>query len=249
MINASSRSRPPHLGHSKTLRSNPDEPRLALQMQRALLEDVAFRARYARRRRAPGREPASAPPGTLAAAVSGFRSFYALGEGFFPHEPAQDAGPLAFAARVLARDHDAYHVLCEYETSDHDEIALQSLLCAQSPGVFAAFVAMVLRCPDLIARRYKHLRDLLDAELDLDAVRRGQRARPLLGCDCEALALQPLATVRRSLQLGPREERRAAGELRNSCGGKRVEPFFDRAVYTDGALAGYGPISTPARHS
>lgn len=205
-----------------------DAPQLVARTQRALLEDETFRTRHARRAQATS-APGSGPPGSLAAAVSGFRAFYALGEGFFPSEPALDTGPLAFAARELARDHDAYHVLCEYETSDHDEVALQSLLCAQAPCVFGAFVAMVQCCPDLPARRYKHLRDLLDAELDREAVLRGQGARPLLGCDCQAQALQPLAALRSILLLGPRAARRAASELDNSCGGRRVQPFFQTA--------------------
>jgi ubiquinone biosynthesis protein COQ4 len=123
-----------------------------------------------------------------------------------------------------------YHVLCEYETSDHDEVALQSFLCGQAPAVFGCFVTLLMRASNLDQTRYKHLRDVLDAPLDRQAFVRGRHAVAFVICDFAALAARSLPEVRRMLEIGPRAPRRDSHELQNSCGGKRTRPYFDRSV-------------------
>lgn len=219
------------LTHVRTLRDAAallDDRTLRERTERALLALPEFARRYAARCHA-HLEPCAEPAGSLAAAVRGFRAFYQLGPDFFPAGQLAEAGPLAYAAFSLARDHDAYHVLCAYETSDHDEIALQSLLCAQAPCVFAAFVVAVQRSAEVVGLRYKHLRDLLQGELDLEAVQRGLRARPLLLCDCVARGHERLERLRSALELPPRTALPTRAELANTCGGKRHEPFFGGA--------------------
>ncbi|HKU42464.1 MAG TPA: Coq4 family protein [Polyangiales bacterium] len=201
------------------------DPHLVARVEHALLERPWFAALYARRR-----DPAAlggiGANTRLGAAVRDFRSHYELVPSFFPASLAAEATPLELAAWLLARDHDLYHVLCEYETSDHDEIALQSFLCAQAPCVFGCFVALLLQTSDLDAARYKHLRDLLDAEPDPAAAARGKRARPLIAENLLHVAERPLAELRRQLGIAP-ARRGAPDELRNSCNGKAAGPYFE----------------------
>src|SRR5262245_39661268 len=199
-------------------------PELCERAENALLARPWFAVLYERRRDLAALSGVST--GTrLGAAVRDFEAHYGLVPSFFPAELVADARPLELAAWLLARDHDLYHVLCEYETSDHDEIALQSFLCAQSPCVFGGFVSLLSKTADLQAERYKHLRDLLDAEPDLDAAARGRRARPLLALDFTTLADRSLPELRRLLAIEP-PRRAYAADLRNTCSGRRVGPYF-----------------------
>ncbi|HKP63589.1 MAG TPA: Coq4 family protein [Polyangiales bacterium] len=201
-----------------------EDPQLVARAERDLLARPWFATLYARRGDAAALS--GIPAGTrLGAELRNFRSHYGLVPNFFPAELAAAATPLELAAWLLARDHDLYHVLCEYETSDHDEIALQSFLCAQAPCVFGCFIAILLRMNDLQAARYKHLRDLLDAEPDPSAAERGRRARSLIVEDLGRLADRSLTQLRRQLGIEP-ARRDSARELRNTCSGRRVAPYF-----------------------
>jgi hypothetical protein len=195
-------------------------------VERSLLGLPAFCAQLERARR--GDETRAAEdcePHSLAAVLCEFRRHYALAPNFFPLS-GSSARPLEYAAWLLARDHDAYHVLCEYETSDHDEVALQSFVCGQAPCVFAYFVSRVDHAAGLERACFKHLRDLLDAEIDRDAWTRGRRARPLLSLDVVAERGTDVGALRRSLAIEPRAARPCRAELRNTCGGKAARPFF-----------------------
>lgn len=200
------------------------DPQLTARTERELLARPWFAALYARRGDAAalsGIDPAT----RLGAEVRNFRSHYGLVPSFFPADLAASATPLELAAWLFARDHDLYHVLCEYETSDHDEVALQSFLCAQAPCVFGCFIAILLRMSDLQAARYKHLRDLLDAEPDPSAADRGRRARSLIAEDLGPLADRSLPDLRRQLGIEP-ARRDSSRELRNTCSGRRIGPYF-----------------------
>lgn len=220
-----------------------DAPGLRSALERAVLAHPALARRYEGRAR-DAQTPAS-PPGSLGAVHAAFRTWYGLGPNFFPRELERSASPLEFAACLLARDHDAYHVLCDYETSDADEVSLASFVCAQTPGVFACFVRLLERCPELADARFKHLRDLLDAAPDRDAMGRGRAARTLVTVDLPAACGEPLGALRRALAILPRRGASSAARLHNTCGGRRVPPFFHREAAesrpTSACAAGAGP--------
>jgi hypothetical protein len=102
--------------------------------------------------------------------------------------------------------------------------------------VFAGFIAGVLRAHELHAQRFKHLRDVLESELDLAAFLRGRRARTLVTCDLAALAHRSVAQLRRALAIEPRAPRTCAETLDNTCGGRRAPPDFSQL-----SAAGLGP--------
>jgi ubiquinone biosynthesis protein COQ4 len=201
---------------------------LGTRVERTLMDQPEFAELYRQRARATSTHAdcANWPAGSLGAVLCDFRAWYGLVPDFFPVSFAAQASPLEFAASLLARDHDAYHVLCEYETSDADEVALQSFLCGQAPVVFACFVTTITRCPELGATGFKHLRDLLDSELDREAFSRGREAHPLITLDLSGRCGESLASLRRSLAIEPRRAQPAGPALRNTCGGKRVAAYF-----------------------
>jgi ubiquinone biosynthesis protein COQ4 len=165
-------------------------------------------------------------PGTLAAELRAFRGHYGLAPNFFPLDTAAAMNPFERVRWILARDHDAYHVLCEYETSDHDEVALQSFLCGQAPCVLAVFFARVVRSTELGRARFKHLRDILDCPLDREALERGRDAGLLVAVDLPEHGRRSVSQLRAALEIAPRRLQPAAAELRNTCGGLRVGPYF-----------------------
>lgn len=202
-------------------------PGVVARHNQALLGLPGFRPRYEARGPLTPAPPAGAPAGTLARVLADFMAWYELQVGFFP----SDAGALAamdpteFAAHMLAVYHDVLHVIAGHNTSDLDEVSLQSLLFGQAPIAFASFIARVRAAPDLAtALRYKHLRDLLACPLDREAAARGRAARPLLDLAFESLWYEPLVGLRRRLGLGPRTP--AAGAERNTCGRPSGAHFF-----------------------
>lgn len=201
-----------------------DTPGLRSALEGELMAQPAFAARYANRARS-NRET-SCPPGSLGAVQEDFRAWYGLGPNFFPATLEADASPLEFAACLLARDHDAYHVLCAYETSDADEVALASFLCAQTPGIYACFVGLLESSQELADTRFKHLRDLLDSALDHEAMHRGRAAAVLVTVDLLASRVAQLSELRHALAIPPRSSPPGVGALRNTCGGRRVSPYF-----------------------
>jgi ubiquinone biosynthesis protein COQ4 len=204
------------------------QPGLATNVESALIGVPAFCAQYERARRT-GEARASSPSESdhsLAAVLRAFQRHYSLGPNFFPFSFSTACRPLEYAAWLLARDHDAYHVLCEYETSDRDEVALQSFVCGQAPCVFGYFIAMVEHAPELTRASFKHLRDLLDCEIDREALLRGRRARSLLALDSVAQAGVEIDALRSALAIGPRGARPSSEELRNTCGGRDARAFF-----------------------
>jgi hypothetical protein len=98
----------------------------------------------------------------------------------------------------------------------------------QAPGVFACFIASVARAPNLAAPHFKHLRDVLGSAIDRKAFARGRRAQPLFTFDLEACAGESAVHVRRRLEIEPRSARPSGGDLDNTCGGKRMPPYFTR---------------------
>jgi hypothetical protein len=207
-----------------------------LRCERALMSAPPFAALYRRRAQL---EPIEAdddePRASLAATLRDFRAWYGLQPEFLPGSALAAHAPIELAVALLTRDHDVYHVLCEYETSDADEVALQSFLCGQAPCVFAGFIAGVLHAHDLEAQRFKHLRDVLESELDMEAFMRGRRARTLVTCDLAALAHRPVAQLRRALAIEPRAPRTRAETLENTCGGRRARPYFSQPSAAGGA--------------
>jgi ubiquinone biosynthesis protein Coq4 len=213
-----------------------DAPGLRSALEREILAQPAFAARYARRARSA--PEIACPPGSLGAVHEDFRAWYGLRPNFFPAALEAAASPLEFAACVLARDHDGYHVLCAYETSDADEVSLASFLCAQTPAIYACFVTLLERCQELADARFKHLRDLLDSTLDREAMRRGRAARLLVTIDLPARAGESLVGLRRALAIPPRRGPSDAAARKNTCGGKQALPYFRRAsAHPDRPLA------------
>jgi hypothetical protein len=99
-------------------------------------------------------------------------------------------------------------------------------MCGQAPVVFACFVATITRFPDLGATGFKHLRDLLDSEIDRDALSRGRNAHPLISRDLSALLGESVGSVRRRFAIEPRRTRPTELELTNTCGGRCVAAYF-----------------------
>jgi ubiquinone biosynthesis protein COQ4 len=203
------------------------QPGLMQSVEHALLALPSFCAQYERVRCGDESSEASECESqhSLSAVLGEFRRHYALGPNFFPFS-GSCARPLDYAAWLFARDHDAYHVLGEYETSDHDEVALQSFVCGQAPCVFAYFVSRVDSAAGLERACFKHLRDLLDAQIDQVAWDRGRRARPLLSLDVAEQSSSDVGALRKRFAIEPRSARPTRADLRNTCGGKDAQPFF-----------------------
>lgn len=194
----------------------------------ALLALPGFASRYhARGPLAPGPREAS-PAGSLGRVLGGFLAWYGLEPGFFPRsgDALAAMGPTDFAAHMLGVYHDVFHALTGYNTSDDDEVAIQSFLFGQAPVAFARFIAEVRSAPDLAsAPRYKHLRDILGRPLDPAALARGRAAAPLLDLDYEAAWSVPVEALQARLGIAP-APRPAARSGRNSCGGRDDAHFF-----------------------
>lgn len=194
----------------------------------ALLALPGFASRYHARgplAPAPSEEPGA---GALGRVLRDFLAWYGLEAGFFPRsgDALAAMGPTDFAAHMLGVYHDVFHALTGHNTSDEDEVAIQSFLFGQAPVAFARFIAEVRGAPDLTsAPRYKHLRDLLACPLDPAALARGRAAAPLLDLDYEAAWSVPVEALRARLgiEAAPRPRTRSG---RNSCGGRDDAHFF-----------------------
>lgn len=208
-------------------------PRHRADADQRLLADAGFAARYAAR--AHGAPDASAAarcaPGTLGAEYLGFLAHYELPPRFFPvgardHRPGHRPGPCEYAAGRLAEMHDLFHVIGEYETSDMDEVAIQSFMAGQAPVALALFLRAAWTHPDAATPPYRHLRMLVDGPISWPDVARGRRAALLLGLDAAAELNTPVTELRARLGVAPRAPRTERETLRNTCGGVDVGPYF-----------------------
>lgn len=192
----------------------------------ALLADPGFSSLYRTGR--PGLDEATlaeCPPGTLGGEYLRFLAHYRLPRRFFT--ASTGARPCEFAASRLAEIHDFVHVLGEYETSDDDEVAIQSFFAGQAPVVLALFLRDALGAPTAGGDAYVHLRQLPARALSPIDVARGRAARPLLGFAFELELRTPVSALRERLALRPRSSALASSHG-NSCSGAAVGPYFLR---------------------
>lgn len=197
---------------------------------RALLADPGFSAIY--RAGGPGLDEAAlagCPPGTLGGEYLRFLAHYRLPRRFFPTGAEARARPSEFAALRLAEIHDFVHVLGEYETSDGDEVAIQSFVAGQAPVALALFLRDALGSPAAGGEAYVHLRQLPPRALSPEDVARGQAARPVLGVAFERELTTPVTTLRERLAVRPRVSA-VDPSHGNSCSGAAVGPYFTRGV-------------------
>jgi hypothetical protein len=180
--------------------------------------DYALEARFAGGAGHQRRSPHAGTPGpTLRDAYRRFMAWYRLPGSFLPigddHAGAARAAQLVHRVHAL---HDVVHVLCEYETSDADEVALHSFMFGQCAAVQAQFLCSSFQAaPDTFV--FKHLRDLRDAALSAEDFERGVQAEVILMHDFAPLMNHPVAWLRTQLRIPPRPSRQR--EHRNTCGG------------------------------
>lgn len=174
---------------------------------RELLADPGFARLYHRRDRLRLDLAAltDSAPGSLAHEYLRFMAHYRLEPRFFPARTDFAAmRPCEYAATRLADIHDFIHVIGEYETSDADEVAIQSFVAGQAPLASALFLRNAFEAPDIAAPGYVHLRQLRGRALSLGDFARGREAAPLLALDVEAELATPIAALRERLRLAPR---------------------------------------------
>jgi ubiquinone biosynthesis protein COQ4 len=197
----------------------------------ALLAVRGFGQLYAERWNPPLPEPKSLlamPRGSLGHAYARYMEHYRLSPDFFPipSRLGADATPTQYAVHRLNKCHDFLHVLGAYETSDSDEVALQSFVFGVAPGALAVFLAEAAVHPDLAREKYKHLRDIYSGQIQAEDFERGTVAASLLGERFEAMLELPLEQLRQRLGIAPRAPARMRDIGVNSCGGFTVVPFF-----------------------
>jgi len=165
-------------------------------------------------------------PTTLGHHYARYMQHFGLQFGFFPRGPSsvEEPSPLERAADMVGDHHDFVHVLGEYETSDDDEAAVQSFVCGQAPAAWSLFLRRTLASTEIHQPRYKHLRDVVDADLVMTDFRRGVAAGCVVALPFGELLEHPMAELRRSIR--PRESRPSDAELRNSCQGVTERRFF-----------------------
>ena len=174
---------------------------------------------------------ASLPEGSFGHAYARYMAHYRLSPDFFPIQArlGVDATPTQYAVHRLNTCHDFLHVLGAYETSDEDEVAIQSFAFGLAPVALATFLAEAARHPDLRQARYKHLRDIFSGGIQAEDFERGATASSLLGARFEALLEEPLELLRQRLGIAPRDPARLGRAGENSCGGFTTQPFFTPA--------------------
>jgi len=200
----------------------------------ALLAVPGFRQLYAERwdPPLPALEPLAAlPVGSFGHAYARYMKHYRLSPDFFPIPTrlGAEVTPTGYAVHRLNKSHDFFHVLGAYETSDADEVAVQSFVFGVAPVALAHFLAAAAVHPDIQSARYKHLRDIYSGPIQAEDFERGAAAASLLGTRLETLWEEPLEELRRRLGITAREPARLGPVGENSCGGFTVIPFFTPA--------------------
>jgi ubiquinone biosynthesis protein Coq4 len=197
-----------------------------------LLADPGFAAVYGEGRALSVDDGALAdcPPGSLGREYLRFLAHYQLPRRFFPTGAGAAVRPCVFAARRLAEIHDFVHLLGEYETSDADEVAIQSFIAGQAPVPLALFMRDAVGAPEAEADAYVHLRQLPPCVLSEVDVARGRAARAMLGVAFERELATPVTELRARFGVRPRVGVRDPSH-RNTCSGAAVGPFFARGPF------------------
>lgn len=200
----------------------------------ALLSVPGFQQLYAERWDPPLPEPEAlleVPVGSLGHCYARYMEHYRLFPDFFPIQAklGADATPTQYAVHRLNKCHDFLHVLGAYETSDADEVAVQSFVLGMAPVALASFLAEAAVHPDIQRERYKHLRDIYSGHIQAADFERGEAAASLLGERFEALLEVPLTSLRRRLGITERAPEHLGQVGVNSCGGRTSLPFFHPA--------------------
>jgi ubiquinone biosynthesis protein Coq4 len=177
---------------------------------------------------------ATMPEGSLGNAYVRYMEHYRLSPDFFPIQArlGADATPTQYAVHRLNKCHDILHVLGAYETSDADELAIQSFAFGVAPVALAVFLAEAARHPDRMQERYKHLRDIYSGQIQAEDFERGAATASLLGERFEALWEIPLELLRQRLAITSRAPGLLGRIGENSCGGFTTLPFFTPAMTT-----------------
>ncbi|HZH15322.1 MAG TPA: Coq4 family protein [Archangium sp.] len=201
----------------------------------ALLAVPGFQRLHAERWDPPIPEPgtlATMPVGSFGHAYARYMEHYRLSPDFFPIQTrlGADATPTQYAVHRLNKCHDFIHVLGAYETSDADEVAIQSFVFGMAPVALASFLALAAVHPDIRHERYKHLRDIYEGHIQAEDFERGSAAVALLGERLENLWEVPLERLRQRLGITARPPERLGHAGENSCGGVTVIPFFTAAI-------------------
>lgn len=171
------------------------------------------------------------PVGSFGNAYARYMAHYRLSPDFFPIQArlGADATPTQYAVHRINKCHDFIHVLGAYETSDPDEVAVQSFVFGMAPVALATFLAEAAVHPEIREGRYKHLRDIYSGHIQAEDFERGAAAASLLGVRFEALWELPLEPLRQRLGIAARAPARMGRDGVNSCGGFTVIPFFTPA--------------------
>jgi ubiquinone biosynthesis protein Coq4 len=177
---------------------------------------------------------ATMPVGSFGHAYARYMEHYRLSPDFFPIQArlGADTTPTQYAAHRLNTCHDFIHVLGAYETSDEDEVAIQSFVFGMAPVALAVFLSEAAVHPDIRQARYKHLRDIYSGQIQTEDFERGAAASSLLGERFEALLGEPLEQLRQRFGIAARTPARLGRGGVNSCGGFTTVPFFTPARAT-----------------
>ncbi len=199
----------------------------------ALLAVPGFRQLHAERWDPPLPEPESLmalPVGSFGHAYARYMEHYRLSPDFFPIQArlGEDATPTQYAVHRLNKSHDFLHVLGAYETSDADEVAIQSFVFGMAPVALATFLAEAAVHPEIRHERYKHLRDIYSGHIQAEDFERGTGAASLLGERFETMWEVPLELLRQRFGIAARAPALMGRGGVNSCGGFTTIPFFER---------------------
>ncbi|WP_426732662.1 Coq4 family protein [Myxococcus faecalis] len=175
---------------------------------------------------------ATLPEGSFGRCYAAYMAHYRLAPDFFPIQAELDpeATPTRYAVHRLNKCHDFFHVLGAYETSDADEVAVQSFVFGLAPSALALFLAAASVHPDILRDKYKHLRDIYEGRIQAHDFVRGVAATALLGARLESLMEEPLDGLRQRLGLGARTDFRPGHPGENTCSGRSVPAFFTHAA-------------------
>ena len=167
----------------------------------------------------------SEPTGsTLLDVFSGYMNHNGFGENFFPFQEPRTGNPKAiYAANLMNLYHDFIHAICEYESSDEDEMRLESFMMGQNPLGFGIFFSYCMKHPDINEQKYSHLRDVWHAKIYLEDFYRGQAAHCIIAHKLEDMIHTNIDTLRSSLNIA---SRKTLSNFANTCGLKTSEPFF-----------------------